>query len=491
MGKSPVSKAEELDEHGLKKELRLRDLVPMQILLMVGVSWAGIAAKQGSGHPLIWIFGILIFFLPQAWVVRYCVLRWPMEGGVYQWVKFALGPVWGFLAAWNYGLYAIFTISQLGIQTVTSLSYALGPYAGWMANSTPLTLAVDGVLLAGVLRINVVGFQFGKWASHFGAWLMVALSLTFFVLLFWHPATTAVHPHVSPQAPFALLMPAFTLLTLNLYVKVAFNAYSGLEQIAVFAGEMKDAGRLIVLSAWIAAPAIVVIYVLMTGSMLTYVPSGQIDLAGAIPQVLAAAFGGSGVGVWMGRAMILALAAFTICSYALITAETSRLPLVAGWDELLPDWFTELHPRFGTPVKSLLVIVAIAGVFSVLASLGTGRQEAFQLLITSGQLLFGLYYCAMFAVPFFAGGSSAERPGFWVKVCALSGLAVTVMQTFLAMVPIVDVTSSWSYAAKVGGAGLVINLVGVAIYWRGRRRAAHQSVAMKKNMSGDKEIFQG
>ena len=31
--------------HGLKKELRLRDLVPMQILLMVGVSWAGIAAK--------------------------------------------------------------------------------------------------------------------------------------------------------------------------------------------------------------------------------------------------------------------------------------------------------------------------------------------------------------------------------------------------------------------------------------------------------------
>ena len=49
-------------EHGLKKELRLRDLVPMQILLMVGVSWAGIAAKQGSGHPVIWVFWGIVFF---------------------------------------------------------------------------------------------------------------------------------------------------------------------------------------------------------------------------------------------------------------------------------------------------------------------------------------------------------------------------------------------------------------------------------------------
>jgi amino acid transporter len=458
-------------EKGLKKELRLRDLVPMQILLMVGVSWAGIAAKQGSTHPTIWIFGILVFFLPQAMVVRYCVLQWPIEGGVYQWAKFSLGPLAGFLSAWNYGVYAIFLISSLGILTVTSLSYALGPSAAWMVNSTPLTLAIDGVLLAGVFAINAIGFHFGKWISHFGAWMMVLLALTFCVLLVWHPAATAAHPHVNPQAPFSFALPMFTLLALNLYTKVAFNAYSGLEQVAVFAGEMRDPGRLIVLSAWIAAPAIVVIYVLMTGSMLTYVPSGQIDLAGAIPQVLAAAFGGSGAGVWVGRAMILALAVYTICSYALITAETSRLPLVAGWDELLPNWFTELHPKFGTPVKSLAVIVATAAVFSVLASVDAGRQEAFQLLITSGQLLFGLYYCAMFAVPLFAGSRFGKAPGFWLKVCAVSGLVVTVAQTVLSTVPIVDVSNGWVYAAKVGGAGLLINLVGVAVYWRGKARA--------------------
>jgi amino acid transporter len=457
-------------EHGLKKELRLRDLVPMQILLMVGVSWAGIAAKQGSTHPMIWIAGIVFFFLPQAAVVTYCVRLWPIEGGVYQWAKFALGPLAGFLSAWNYALYAVLTVSQLGILTVTSLSYALGPGAAWMVDSQPLTFAFDGVLLAGVLAINVLGFHFGKWVSHFGAGLMMALALTFFVLIFWHPSS-AMRPHVNPQLPFALGWPLWSLLTLNLYVKVAFNAYSGLEQIAVFAGETRNAGRAIVLSAWIASPAIVLIYVLMTGSMLTYVPADQIDLAGAIPQTLAAAFGG-GAGVWVGRAMILALSAFTICSYSLVTAETSRLPMVAGWDALLPGWFTKLNPRFGTPVRSLVVIVAIAATFAVLASLGTGRQEAFQLLITSGQLSFGLYYCAMFAVPLFTGDRFGARPGFWLKACAVSGLAITVVQCVLATVPIVEVNNTWGYAAKVGGTGLIINLVGAAIYWSGRRRAA-------------------
>jgi amino acid transporter len=204
--------------------------------------------------------------------------------------------------------------------------------------------------------------------------------------------------------------------------------------------------------------------------MLTYVPADKIDLAGPIPQVLAAAFGG-GAGVWIGRGMILALSFFTICSYILLTAETSRLPMVAGWDAVLPEWFTKLNPRFGTPVRSLAVIVAIAAVFAVLASLGVGRQEAFQVINTSGQLMFGLYYCAMFAVPLFAGSRFGKRPGFWLLACSVSGLTITVVQCVLATVPIVDVNNTWGYAAKVGGTGLAINLVGAAIYWRGKKAA--------------------
>ena len=261
------------------------------------------------------------------------------------------------------------------------------------------------------------------------------------------------------------------------------GAYSGLEQVAVFAGEVKNAGRAIVMSAWIAAPAIVIIYALMTGSMLSYIPASQIDLAGPIPQVLAAAFA-SGVGVWLGRVMILGLAAFAICSYTVLTAETSRLPMVAGWDSVLPEWFTRLSPRYRTPKYSLLVIVGLAGAFSVLANLGTGRQEAYQLLITTGQISFGLYYCAMFAVPLFAGSRFGARPGFWLKVSTIFGLTTTIANIVFSLVPIVDVNNSWEFAAKVAGTALAVNLIGAATYWQGRQRALRRGVAIGEEPAG-------
>jgi amino acid transporter len=157
--------AELVHEGELRKELRLRDLVPMQLLLVIGVTWSGIAAKQGSGHPMMWIAGVLFFFLPQVAVVTYCARLWPLEGGVYQWAKFAFGPLVGFLSAWNYAFYAVLLVSGIGIQAVTSLSYALGPSAGWMKDSLPLTFAFDGGLFALILGVNVVGLKLGRWVT--------------------------------------------------------------------------------------------------------------------------------------------------------------------------------------------------------------------------------------------------------------------------------------------------------------------------------------
>ena len=127
--------APEKSGRGLKKNLRLPDLVLMQILLVVGIPWAGIAARQGGVHVVFWLAGALLFFLPSAAVVSFCAKLWPEEGCVYQWVKHACGPFSGFLSAWNLYLWALLTASNVGIVTASGLSYALGPSAAWMAES--------------------------------------------------------------------------------------------------------------------------------------------------------------------------------------------------------------------------------------------------------------------------------------------------------------------------------------------------------------------
>jgi hypothetical protein len=58
---------------------------------------------------------------------------------------------------------------------------------------------------------------------------------------------------------------------------------------------------------------------------------------------------------------------------------------------------------------------------------------------------------------------------------AVLGLAVTIAQVVLATVPIIDVTNTWTFAAKVTATAILANLVGLAIYWRGRRNRASAS----------------
>jgi amino acid transporter len=286
---------------------------------------------------------------------------------------------------------------------------------------------------------------------------------------------------VNPQAPFSLAMPALTLFSVNLFTKIAFNALSGLEQVAVFAGETRNAGRAIMRSAWIAAPIIAVIYILMTGSMLAYIPAAKVDLTGPIPQILAAAFGGgasTGVdwGLMLGRVTILVLAVALVAQYAVIVAETSRLPMVAGWDGMIPAWFTRLDPRWKTPTRSIGVIVLLAIGLGLLATYGTGAQEAFQVINSVANVGYGIYYLMMFSIPLIVGDRFGVRAGFWLKLASVSGLLVTALAMGFLVLPIVDVASKWLFAAKVVGASLVLNLVGIAIYWNGTRLARNRTI---------------
>jgi len=464
--------------HALKKELRLRDLVLMQILIVVGITWSGIAARQGSTHLWFWILGILAIFIPQAMVVQYCSRIWPLEGGVYQWTKFALGPFAGFMGAWNFALWALFAVCNLGILFSSSVAYALGTRAAWIADSKPFITLLNFVLFGMILLFTVPGFHIGKWISHFGTTVTVFLGAFLAVLIFIHPGTSPIHPHISPQIPLSFAFPAITLLSINLFSKICNSALSGLEQVAIFAGETRNPGKAIMRSAWIGAPITALIYILMTVSMLTYTPASKIDLAAPVPQVLAAAFSGGGgaVPMWvilLGRTAIFALALSVVAQYSLVIAETSRLPLVAGWDRLVPQWFTRLHPRFKTPTRSLYFITFCALVMGLASLYGAGHEEALQLINSGSNASYGIYYAMFFMVPLAAAVrhklKDLPRPGFWLMLASCSGVFITLLGVVFALRPIIKVENPWGFGMKVAMVTLIINIVGALLYWRGVR----------------------
>src|SRR5215472_221938 len=131
----------------LKRELRLTDLVLMQVLLIVGLSWTGAVAVEGSTHVFLWLAGILLFYLPLGAVVILLSRAIPIEGGAYQWVKTGISPFAGYMAAWNNSFYSVVIWGVVGPTLVNSLAYIAGQRGSWMMSSTPLILGATLVFL--------------------------------------------------------------------------------------------------------------------------------------------------------------------------------------------------------------------------------------------------------------------------------------------------------------------------------------------------------
>src|SRR5437773_10936979 len=83
----------------LPRVMRLRDVVLFNISAIVGLRWLTTAARQvGLASLGLWLVAMVVFFLPSAIAVRELSDIDPRAGGVYRWVRRAVGPLHGFVA---------------------------------------------------------------------------------------------------------------------------------------------------------------------------------------------------------------------------------------------------------------------------------------------------------------------------------------------------------------------------------------------------------
>jgi amino acid transporter len=447
----------ELHSAELKKELRLIDLVGMQVLNIVGLFWVGTAGKVGSSHLMFWLPAVLLFYVPSGIVVAHLVKEMPLEGGLYQWTKLRFSPLAGFLCAMNLWIFNLLTICKVGIVVADNSGYALGPETSWVANSKPAILLISVTAMAGLMVLAWQGLALGRWVNNFGGYGIVFLFAAMIAVALPHWFSGTVQ-----TAPIAFTFPAVSLLNLNLLGKMGFGALGGFDGVAIFAGECRgaDAAKPLRRSVWLAAPLISGMFIAGTACVLTFTRPESIDLVAPMTQVLSG--GAPRLVSWGALLLVLTLLAQNSLSFSLMI----RLPMVAGWDHLLPSWFSRLDPRHRTPVGSILFAGAAGAVFAVLANAGTGNQEAFQLLDNTSGILFALAYLAMFAIPLWAKG---EKPPLNVRVAAISGFLMTLLYVVLSVFPIIDVENPWLFTAKVAGMVCLLQAAGAAFYRRATR----------------------
>lgn len=299
--------------------------------------------------------------------------------------------------------------------------------------------------------------------------------LSIFAAILVLPLLNLANGTIAEYHPLRIETPVFSLMTFNLLAKMGFGALGGFEYVAIHAGEARDPVRTIGRSVLIAAPIIALMFILGTSSVLSLVPHNEIDLIAPIPQVLSVGFAPLGFVAGITSLTIMAILSIRLAQSSVMFAGNTRLPMVAGWDDLLPGWFTKLHAKYRTPVNSILFVGAVTLFMGIVGLIGVGKQEAFQLLWNASGVFYAMTYLVMFAIPVIGLRSSGVTVPIWVRLVSMSGLLMTLFYVGLSIVPIVQVENHLTFALKIGGLIVVTNLIGLAIYLAARRKRLREA----------------
>jgi amino acid transporter len=451
----------------LKKPLGLLDLALTQILFVVGSSWVGTAAKLGQAHLFFWSLAIVLFYIPQALVVIYLSRVMPFEGGIYQWAKLAFNEFAGFMVAWNLWLLSIMVIALGGMFVTTNISYAIGDSAAWMPQSKWCVSLVSCAMVTGLGLIAVRGLSLGKWVHNVGGFAMLAVYAALIAL----PFIAVTRGDLKEYHPLLLAAPTMSIFyCLNIFSKLAVGALSGFEYVAILAGETRSPARDIGRSVVIASPVIALAFILGTSSVLAFIGDKPIDLIGPVPQTLHLGLHFFPIAGAIASMAIILMTVRTIASTSVHVTGSSRLPMVAGWDRLLPSWFSRLHPKFKTPINSVIFVGLLTLTIAIASQIGAGIQEAFQLVDNASNVFYGIVYFTMFAIPILGATAIRSPAPIWLRIAAICGALVSLSAIFFTVYPIIDVPSPLSFALKIVAVTAIANAIGVAIYLTGKRR---------------------
>jgi len=209
-------------------------------------------------------------------------------------------------------------------------------------------------------------------------------------------------------------------------------------------------------------------------------PGSTIDLIAPIPQTLRIALGNSGIGNVVVIAAILLLELRLLGAASYLFSGVTRLPMTVGWDNLLPEWFTRLHPRRKTPVNSILFTSVLMMALLVMASIGVHAQEAYQVLSNASLTHYEVMYMAMFAIPLVGAVSLRSSLPSWLKCVSLAGFCASLFSLLISIYPFVDVLNPLDYGVKIAGTVLASNAVAVCFYLLRKRKRSAVEVSRAK-----------
>ena len=137
----------------LPRVLSRVDMLVIFIVIVLFISNASVVQATGAGMAtyVYWVIGTITFLIPGAIVTGQLNRFMPVDGSIYVWTHRALGPLWGFFAAfcaWFPGIIVLLSSSSVILSLVQGIGLQIaGPKANWLAQPWQEGLLILGILI--------------------------------------------------------------------------------------------------------------------------------------------------------------------------------------------------------------------------------------------------------------------------------------------------------------------------------------------------------
>ena len=253
------------------------------------------------------------------------------DGGSYEYVHRALGPVFGSVVGWGMWVGLIFATAFYAVGFARYLTY--------LSDALP----IGPIAVALTLLLTALNYYGAAEASEIENVIVMTL-LVLIVLFVAGGVPTVEGSQLRPFNPNGWA--AVLATTGTIYV-----SFIGFAVIATAAAEIKQPARNLPLAMVTAVIVPTILYILVMIVSTGILPAEQLQNSRVPVAAVAAEYAGS-----LGAlAMVAGAALATISSANASILAAGRVSYAMGRGRLLTDWLAEINDRFGTPSRAIVV----------------------------------------------------------------------------------------------------------------------------------------
>lgn len=343
----------------LKREISLLDATMIVISGIIGggifFTPATVAQHLPYGTWIIaaWVAGAIVAYAG-ALTFAELAARFPQAGGHYVYIRNAFGLLPAFLYGWM-----LLLIIATG--ALASLALAFAHYVSAFIPMSDVAQRVLGASLIAILSVvNILGVKPGARTT---TALTIVKILAIGLLIVAGLAvrhTVTLGQQLQPAPGLSALLIGFGAAL----VPISFS-YGGWQQLNFVAGEVKDAQRVVPAALALGVGLVAVVYIGANAVYLRALGAVGMGQAPAIAQIAAQNLFGS-----TGAKAITILIALSILAFSnVVVMVTPRVFYALAKDGAFLNGLAEIHPRFHTPARAIvlqgvwaIVLVAIGNI---------------------------------------------------------------------------------------------------------------------------------